>query len=219
MSFFRKQRNPDEDREKFLEREREFEKKKKEKLLKAQEAESTNISDNGDVTKGKTKKKGLRERIEDFKRERAAAKEERSFKKYQKEGERIKKRTEAIKARERKVFGRELTAEEAAEYAEFKAKQVDKRAEKRAKVKQELSTLGKNLSKASKTARKYSYNVGGGVGSVGFSGLGGTSILDVTPIAQKREHFEMNFGNLMAGKKVRKKKVKGPKPIGLSIFD
>ena len=228
-SFFH--RDPP-DKEAYIKRERELYEKKRKKFLEEQTkdenaGQQSELDRADDALPDGKPKKGLRDKIHDFKVKRRLGKEEKELKQFRKMKEREKEENEGLREREEKVYGKQLSATERAEFKRYKQEKAVKREASKQKTIKALKT-------SYETAKKYNTKLAGIGSNVGFGVdvMGGKSILDISAspaISQKKADFEMNFGNLMAGKRPKKKKgakngigfggSSGAKPLSFNVFD
>lgn len=187
-------------------------------------------------------KKSLRERIEDYKIKRKGDKFEKDLKARKRVQDRTDREEEELKSREKKIFGKELTAEERAEIQKEKEERKEaneqKKIERTQKVKKAYGSFQNTLGKVEKERAKlagFGTNIGfgTGLGGLGSNGLGTNKsqplmgnpdmLNALSPNNQNNYQrqklgndmisFDLNFGNMLGGKKANKKPGKHPLSI------
>lgn len=223
MSFFH--RDPPKNNDEYIEREREYDRLKRERLLKElQEQTKDNKAGLQSETKaadpvieeqktftGSAQKKGIRQRFSEYRLKREIAREGKTLKAYKKKLDKDEAKTKGVLQKEEAIFGRTLTDEERGRYSQYKEDKALKKEIRKHKIKKELVSTGKAISAI-------------GARSSGMPNpLSGPSILDINAsnLEQRKESFDSDFGRMMMGRKPLKGKKKkgGIKPLSFNVFD
>jgi hypothetical protein len=189
--------------------------------------------DESKVFTGSARKKSLRERIGDYKVKRAGDKAEKELKKF-KQGKDKEERLDAErKVREKKIFGHELSEEERSDLKKAKEearlqKQI-KNAQRSKQIQENYGKFENTLGKINKQRKRLSgigvdFSKGLGISATEGQASAPMGNLDMVnafsatnqqkaksnKLANDMISFDLNFGNMLGGKKANKKPGKHP---------